>query len=147
MAKPPNGSRPQFAPGNAVGTIHGAGAPRLRDPVALAIIGEMRDVQPAYLSDRSFDRAVDAWGQAEARLLLFSVWMDTLEEIDRYTAKGDQRPPVLIWRELDAHAALHRGRLGLDPVSRVKIGKALTSAGVDLAKLAAQEAGQSGWDD
>ena len=146
VAKPPNGSRPQFAPGNAVGTVHGAGAPRLRDPVALAIVAEMRLVQPAYLSDASFDRAVDAWGQAEARLLLFSVWMDQLDEEDRYTAKGDQRPPVLIWRELDAHAALHRARLGLDPVSRVKIGKALTSAGVDLAKLAAAEAGD-GWTD
>lgn len=147
VAKPPNGSRPQFAPGNAVGTVHGASTARLADPVAVAFVADLREVQPGYLDDRSFDWAVGHWARAEARSLLFDAWLERLSEEERYSASGAQSPPIDRARELGEAAARARARLGLDPVSRVKIGKALTSAGVDLAKLAAAEAGESGWDD
>ena len=141
---PPNGLYKPYEKGHSLSVIHGAGTPRLVDPVAETFLEELRESQPDYLGDPSFKWALWGWAQAEARSLLFDTWMSRLPEEERYHATGAQRPPIDRAADLSAQAMAHRSRLGLDPVSRVKIGKALSSKGVDLAKLA-EMAQRNGW--
>lgn len=153
LAKPPNGSWQQFQPGSEVRLTHGTDprgarvAERLT-PVADVITANLLAMPacPEWLKDPSFTYARSGWANAEARLLLYEAWMDQQDDDMKYLATGAQEPLISRWTRLSELAARHRGRLGLDPVSRVRIGKALTSAGVDIAKLAAMEYGR-GQDD
>lgn len=110
-------------------------------PVAEAIRDEVLLAGPEFLRDPSFVFAVRSWAEAEAQLLLYESWMEQLPPGARYTAKGAQAPPVDQWRKLSVHAAGLRRPLGLDPVSRVRIGASLASQSVDLAQLAMMEFG------
>lgn len=132
--------RPAFEPGNTVALVHGVHSDGAVAPVAEAFLRDLGSCQPDYLADRSFAMALNAWAKAEAQLLLYETWMDSLPEDRRYTAVGAQSPAIATWSRMSELAARHRARLGLDPVSRVRIGKALTSAGVDIARLAMMDA-------
>lgn len=136
-----NGSWDQFAPGNSAALVHGVRSEAVFSPVAEAIASEACASAPEYLSDASFRFALRSWAEAEAQLLLYESWMDQLPQNARYTARGAQAPPVDQWRKLSAHAANLRKPLGLDPVSRVRIGQSLASQNVDLARLAMMEFG------
>lgn len=136
-----NGSWPPFEEGNAAALVHGASSVAVFSPVAEVIAAETVAVAPEYVSDASFRFALRSWAEAEAQLLLYEAWMDQLSQRDRYSARGAQAPPVDQWRKLSAHAANLRKPLGLDPVSRVRIGQSLASQNVDLARLAMMEFG------
>jgi hypothetical protein len=144
LAKPGNGSWQQFQPGNEVNLAHGLRSPSRTAQVADVIVRELAEMPecPEWLRDPSFAHAIRGWGNAEARLLMYESWMDAQPDEMKYLATGAQEPLISRWTRLSELAARHRGRLGLDPVSRVRIGKALTSAGVDIAKLAAMEYGR-----
>ena len=149
LAEPGNGSWQQFQPGSEVRLTHGTDrrgarvAERL-SPVAQVVTSELLGMPqcPDWLKDPSFTYSIAGWANAEARLLLYETWMDAQSDEVKYLATGAQEPLISRWTRLSELAARHRGRLGLDPVSRVRIGKALTSAGVDIAKLAAMEYGR-----
>ena len=151
---PAGGPRPAFQPGHEVNLTHGTD-PRGRrvaerlSPVAGVITASLLEMPqcPDWLKDPSFAYAISGWANAEARLLLYETWMDAQSDEVKYLATGAQEPLISRWTRLSELAARHRGRLGLDPVSRVRIGKALTSAGVDIAKLAAMEYGRGGDED
>jgi hypothetical protein len=143
LAKPPNGSRPQFQPGHELSLVHGLRSPSRTQQVADVIVSELTGLPqcPEWLHDPSFAPAVRGWGNAEARLVMYEQWMDDQPDEVKYLATGAQEPLISRWTRLSELAARHRGRLGLDPVSRVRIGKALSSRGLDLAKMAAMEYG------
>lgn len=145
IAPAPSGSWPAFAPGNKAAVVHGTHTPLLTDPIADSFIAEMMAVAPGYMDDASFRYAIRGWAMAETRSLLYDTWMDGLEDEEKYRATGAQAPAIARSQELAEAAARARTRIGLDPVSRVKIGKALTSQGVDLAKLAEAAARSGGW--
>jgi hypothetical protein len=136
-----NGSWDQFGDGNSAALVHGVRSEAVFSPVAEAIAGETLGSAPEYLGDVSFRFALRSWAEAEAQLLLYESWMEQLPQGARYTARGAQAPPVDLWRKLSAHAANLRKPLGLDPVSRVRIGQSLASQNVDLARLAMMEFG------
>jgi hypothetical protein len=140
---PGNGMWDNFADGNSVALVHGAKSPRTYDPVADAILAEIQahPESPEYLSRPLFAHSLRGWAVAEAKLLLIEQYMEQIGVEAVMTAVGAQSPVIMHWKQLSEHAARLRARNGLDPVSFVKIGKALTSAGVDLARLAMLEHG------
>ena len=144
LAKPGNGSWQQFAPGHELSLVHGLRSPSRTTQVADVIVSDLMGMPqcPEWLHDPSFSHAVRGWANSEARLLMYETWMDDQPDEVKYLATGAQEPLISRWTRLSELAARHRGRLGMDPVSRVRIGKALTSAGVDIAKLAAMEYGR-----
>lgn len=141
VARPGNGSWDQFGPGNTAALVHGVRSEAVFSPVAEAIAAETLVSAPEFLGDPSFRFALRAWAEAEAQVLLYESWMGQLPLEARYSAKGAQQPPVGMWAALSKHAAGLRTRLGLDPVSRVRIGASLASQSVDLAQLAMMEFG------
>lgn len=129
----------RFAGGNTASVVHGAHSARFTTPVAEVLVAEMlAEPDVAYLRARSFLPAVRAWAMAEAQVLLYETWMLALPEAERYTAVGAQSPPIDTWGRLSKHAAGLRKPLGLDPVSRARIGQSLASQAVDIAALAAE---------
>jgi hypothetical protein len=136
-----NGSWEKFAPDNKAAVVHGAQSVAVFSPVAEAIAAEVVSCAPEYVSDASFRFALRGWAEAEAKLVLYETWMERLSPDQQNSARGAQAPPVEGWRKLSAHAAALRKPLGLDPVSRVRIGQSLASQNVDLARLAMMEFG------
>lgn len=143
LAKPGNGKWENFQPGHTVNLVHGTRHPASYDPVADVILAGLLETPdaPEYLSRPLFAHSLRGWAVAEAKLLLIESYMEQIGVEAQMTATGAQSPVIMHWKQLSEHAARLRARNGLDPVSHVKIGKALTSTGVDLARLAMLEHG------
>ena len=110
-------------------------------PVAETVLAELLTDSscPEYLKSPPMRWALRGWAVAEAKCVLLSEYVESLPFDQQVNAKKQgQTAPVEIWVKLEKHAANQRARLGLDPVSKVRIGKALTSTGLDLAQLAAR---------
>lgn len=143
LAQPGNGSWKQFEPGNEVNLRHGTRSrtDRYVTPVAEAIETDLLgDPQcPDLLRQSIMLPSVRAWARAEAESMLAHNWLQTLDVTQRYEArKQGQSAPIEIWAKLDKHAANLRTQNGLTPVSAARIHKSMTSAGLDLAQLAAE---------
>jgi hypothetical protein len=143
LARPGNGSWQQFPPGHEINLAHGTRSLSRTDQVADVIIADLLDMPalPEFMKDPTYKFALRGWARAEARVIMYVTWMDRLTDDEVNNATGAQQAPVLKAAMLEDAALRHRGKLGLDPVSRVKIGKALSSRGLDLAKMAAMEYG------
>lgn len=127
----------QFEPGNTVALRHGATSPRKVDPLAVEIVEGTR---PDVTWWRPADEAsIWAWGRLEARIQLLNEYLaDRGGDIDD---DGSVRPAAEFLRKLEARAESMRGRLGLDPLNRARLGRDVAAQNLDLARLwAAQEA-------
>lgn len=125
-----------FKPGHTLSMRHGAYSPRRVDPVAAELVEYAVEVAP-YLADPGYALALHAWADAEARAQLLRAYVDEHGLLDE---KGRPRPCVGDLHRFERRAAEARTRLGLDPLSRAKLGKDVTGAQVDLARLMAQAA-------
>jgi hypothetical protein len=140
--------RRPFWPGNDLAEQHGAYSPKRVDPLAAELVAQVLEQaakpgsRTAYLLDVSYRPALWAWGQAEARVTCFA---------GKLLEHGDECPGCkrcdawdLAMRRWQATATTHRQRLGLDPLSRAKLGKDISSAAgsVQLTQLFAQLAEQ-----
>lgn len=122
------GQRPPFEPGHELSTKYGAHSPRKLAPVAEEYVDAvLADDSLAYLRSPAYLPAVQAWAAAEARVVLIERWVS-----DRITEQGmewatesaaGRTSPLELLRRSDATALTHRARLGLDPISRAKLGK------------------------
>jgi hypothetical protein len=131
----------QATEGNELSVVHGAATEKVYTPIAEVITTDLlTDVTcPDYLKAPVMRYAIRGWAVAEAKCLLVEEWLESLSTEEQFVArKQGQSAPMEIWVKLEKHAANMRARLGLDPVSKVRIGKALTSTGLDLAQLAAK---------
>ena len=140
----PAWQRPPFPPGNVLSLKHGANSARVTDPLAADLAQSVAGVD--YLNaEPAFAAAVSAWARAEARVLVVSEYLDANGVLD---AKGKPRPAADLLVKLERLASEARARLGLDPMSRARLGKDLSGAQVDLARLwqaeseAAEKAGE-----
>jgi hypothetical protein len=123
MPRPGRGySWPPFEKGNQLPVTHGAYAPRKVDPLAQSIIEEALVAEVAYLKDPSYAPAVWAWARAEASVQLLSEYIAEHGPLD---GRGRPRAALDALRRFEGLAAQHRERLGLDPFSRVKLGRTL----------------------
>jgi hypothetical protein len=134
-------SRPPFEPGNTVGMRHGAWSPRKVEPLAAEIVERMlvnanEDGSPvAYLADPSYLLTIWALGRTEARIQVVSEWLlDRGSELD---VDGDAVGAANLLNKLEARAESLRSKLGLDPLSRARLGRDVSATRVDMAKLMA----------
>ena len=159
------GQRPPFAPGNPhrvtdgnhLAQRHGAYSARTVEPLADEIEESARTspAWPAYLTDPSYQPAVRAWATAEAicellrRHLAGQDFADALvdmtqEESTETHGKGRStrrstsrrtRSALDMLARWEVTASNHRSRLGLDPLSRARLGRDVTSARSDLVQI------------
>lgn len=157
------GQRPPFelgnpyrvVEGNTLARTHGAYSATTVAPLAAEIEQRARTDEswPAYLTDVSYAPAVEAWAHAEAVCVLLRRYLaersfeDGMtdvhsEETEERRRKGSSsrsttgrrvRAALDMASRWEATASQHRSRLGLDPLSRAKLGKDVTSARLDLA--------------
>lgn len=151
--------RPPFAPGNEVGMAtraapgnelrltHGAYQPRRFEPLAEEMAAQLldqasRDGSPiAYLADPTYRLAVFAWARIEARIQLVSEWLwDRGSELDD---GGEPLGATKLLDRLEGRGEALRARLGLDPLSRARLGRDVVASSVDMARLMA-EVGEGG---
>jgi len=131
------GQRPPFAPGNELSTRHGAYSPRKVEPLAEEIRAAHVDADSdlAYLREPKYAAAVWAWARAEARVQLVAEYVDRLGVEAAMTAKAGTTSALELLRMQEQSAATHRARLGLDPLSRARLGKDVTAVEIGQAAL------------
>jgi hypothetical protein len=124
-----------FQPGNQVALRHGAYCARLIDPMADELIAQIR---PTVTWWQPCDEpTIRSWGRAEASIERVSSWLaERGGEIDD---DGEVRAAANLLIRLESRAESLRSKLGLDPLSRARLGKDVSSARLDLARLWATE--------
>lgn len=152
------GQRPPFAPGNpwtvgpgnVLAVTHGAYSQRVVGPIADALVEAVRaDPGVGYLSTPSYQPALRAWAAAEARVIALEAWIERIGMEAATDSGRGKTPPLELLRQWEASALTHRGRLGLDPLSRARLGRDVAATQVDLVAALtdmaeARRAGQEG---
>lgn len=133
------GQRRPFQPGHELSTRHGAYSPRRVDPIATEMV-ELVDNDPAVSWLTAADRpALWAWARAEAQTQLLTEYLEQAGQ-----ASGDGvgdledervRAAYLLLHRAEARALSGRARLGLDPLSRARLGRDVAAARIDMARL------------
>jgi hypothetical protein len=142
----PGGKRgyswPPFQKGHELSMRHGAWSPRKVEPLAgehaerLLAQASAPQSPVAYLADPTYRPTVWAWARTEARIQLLSEWLiDRGSEVDD---KGEAVGAANLLNQLESRAESLRARLGLDPLSRARLGRDVAAAQVDVAALMAQ---------
>jgi phage terminase small subunit len=127
-------SWPPFEPGNSVALRHGAYSPRRVDPLAAELVERvLADTDWLRPCDRP---AVWAWARAEARVQLLAEHLaanggDLADD-------GSVRPAADLLSRVEAQAQRMRSVLGLDPLSRARLGRDVAATRVDLEALRAE---------
>lgn len=149
-----------FQPGHEVTVQHGAESPRKVGPLAVEIEQQARasSAWPAFLDDPAYGAAVGAWARAEAVVQLLWAYLaerDLVAALDELTTENSEetrqrggptkrvtttrrtRSALDAWHRAEVAAANHRKALGLDPLSRAKLGKdvAVTAVQAGIAQL------------
>ena len=125
-SKGPPGHRPPkpiiAEPGNTTAEKHGAWSPRKVNPLAQELVERIADLIPYLAEDPTYRPAVWAWARAEARVQLLAEHIDERGPLD---ADGKPWPALDQLQKAEGSAARARERLGLDPLSRAKLGRDL----------------------
>lgn len=150
MAEGPKGWVPAFRgqrpplngpPGNELALQHGVYSERRLAPIVAALVEErLADDATPYLRQPAYRAALTAWARQEARVLLLDAWLQRhLDETDGCVGCKACEPKADQLLRFEKSAATQRGRLGLDPLSRARLGRDVASASFDLARWMAEE--------
>lgn len=134
-------SWPPFEKGHELSMKHGAWSPRKVDPLATEMV-ERVTTDLEWLTPADMP-AVWAWARAEAQVQLVTEYLIAAAEITG-DGVGDLdadrvKAAYLLLHRAEARATTGRTRLGLDPLSRARLGRDVAAANVDLAALMAEE--------
>jgi hypothetical protein len=144
----PNGIWPPFQPGHTLSVQHGAFSEAMVSPIARRVAEALmaQASEPgsrvAYLAEPTYLGAVNALSRTEARIALVARWLE--DHGGDLEADGVIRPAARLLTELEDRASRERSKLGLDPLSRARLGKDIAGQALDLARLWAQEDGEDG---
>lgn len=108
--------KPRFVPGHEDSLKHGADSDRWR-PIAEALTAELATTAP-WTSGPAYAGAVAAWARNEAQIVLIGNYLDRVGLLDD---EGLPRPASNRLDRLESRAETLRARLGLDPLSMVKL--------------------------
>ncbi len=138
--EPGNNVGRQFEEGNAAAVKHGATSPRWVNPLAAEIVERTR---PTVTWWHPCDEpSIQAWGRVEASIELLTRYL--VKHGGDLDADGSVRSAAEHLRRQEARAESLRARLGLDPLSRARLGRDVAAQSLDLARLwAAQEADEA----
>lgn len=153
-----------FEAGNTAAEVHGARSERRVAPLAAEIERDARALPtwPEYLTEPTYGAAVAAWCRAEAVVELLWRWLaeqdpldalastsETTTEVEEFRggsrsrSKGRRVESVLAQlARWEATAARQRQRLGLDPLSRARLGRDHAAARVDVVEVLTRMAEQ-----
>ena len=143
------GQRPPFAPGNQLAVdggrppVHGAYSPRRVDPLARDLVDQLlADSTVRHAHALAYRSAVWAWARAEAQVQLLSEYLAAAGE-RAGDGVGDLeseaiRSAYLLLHRAESRAMTGRARLGLDPLSRARLGKDTAAGQLDTARLMAE---------
>lgn len=131
--------RPPFRPGHTLSLKHGAYSPRRVEPLAEELVESTlaaaadRGSVTAYLSEPSYRPSLWAWARAEAKVQLLTEWlMDRGGDLDE---DGEVRSAAALLERVERRAVTLRARLGLDPLSRAKLGRDVAAGSLSVAQL------------
>lgn len=136
------GQRPPFPPGHELSLRHGAFSPRKIDPLAEQYAQGLMDHGDAYLRQPVYRAAVWAWARAEAQCQLLTEYL-----VDKAKAAGNEvgnldddatKAAYLLLHRAENRANTLRARLGLDPLSRARLGKDAAAGSLDAARMMAE---------
>lgn len=119
------GQRPPFQPGHELSIQHGAYSPRKVDPLAAELVERLlQDPTVGYLQTPAYRPALWAWARAEAQVQLLTEYLEQRGK-GGVGDLGDERvkQAYLLLHRAEARADRSRARLGLDPLSRARLGK------------------------
>ena len=132
-----------FEPGNELSMTHGAYSPRRTEPLATELVDHVLDLADAdagmgYLRAPVHRMALWAWARAEAQVQLLTEYLaDQAGESGVGDLDDDGiRGAYLLLHRAETRATTGRTRLGLDPLSRARLGKDVAqgaSANADVA--------------
>ncbi len=127
--------RPPFEEGNTAALTHGAWSPAVVEPKALEILEAVRPTVTWWTA--ADEPAVQSWARTEARVQLIHAWL--VERGSELDADGEPLGAANMLTRLEKQAESLRNRLGLDPLSRARLGRDVAATQVDLAALMAEE--------
>jgi hypothetical protein len=133
-------THPPFEDGNDVALRHGAYSPRRVDPLASELVeaevarASVEGSATSYLAEPSYRPALWAWGRAEARCQLIVEWLEDKASIG-IDSDGEELGALRALARFEQRAMAMRSRLGLDPLSRARLGRDVAAGSVDMAKL------------
>lgn len=119
-----------FELGNLAAAKHEANSARRFMPIADAIQAEILagaarpGSSTAYLLEPSYVFAIRSFAETTARRHLVLSWLDGMGDLDQ---DGIPRPATNLAHRLDTRAETLRGKLGLDPFSRARLGRDLVA--------------------
>lgn len=146
-----------FRAGNTAAEVHGANSERRVAPLAAEIERDARALPswPEYLDEPTYAPAVAAWCRAEAIVELLWRWLAEQDPLDALASTSESTTDVEEFRggsrsrttgrqvesvlaqlaKWEAAAARQRQRLGLDPMSRARLGRDHAAARVDVVEV------------
>lgn len=136
------GQRPPFPPGHELSVQHGAYSPRKVDPLAAEFVA-LVDADPKITWLTAADRpALWSLGQTQAQIQLLTEYLakagektgDGVGDLDQDRVNR----AYLLLHRAEARALTLRARLGLDPLSRARLGRDRAATEVDVARLMAE---------
>jgi hypothetical protein len=139
---------PPAEEGNELALKHGAYSPRRVEPLAAELVDRVRamvaadEVRLGYLLEPQFSAALWAWARCEARVQLLEEYLLD-ESVDGLDLDGEVVPAAMHLERLERRALKLRERLGLDPLSRARLGRDVVATAVDVARVMA-ETGDAG---
>lgn len=124
-----------FKPNNTKALKHGARSERIIAPLAAVLANEILETSP-HLREPEFRAAVLECARVQAQV-------EVLEEfIGEHGILGDEdkvRPAADYLLKVRKHAANMASRLGLDPLSRARLGKDIAATQLDVAQILTQQ--------
>lgn len=136
-------SWPPFEPGNELSTRHGGYSPRKVDPLATELVQlVLAEAGTGHLQRPEYRPALWAWGRSEAQVQLLAEYL-----AKRGEATGDgvgdladeaTKAAYLLLHRAETRANTLRTRLGLDPLSRARLGRDTAAGQLDAARLMAE---------
>ena len=144
------GQRPPFEPGNALAVQHGAYSPRTVDPLAREVVALVLEQagQPSaptsYLLDVTYRPLLWEFGFAQARVTLLREWLSSHGDGTGLTPKGKELGASRAYERAVARLAALSKQLGLDPLSRARLGRDVAAGQHDMAQAMAAAAKAAG---
>ncbi|MDQ3661720.1 MAG: hypothetical protein M3454_11810 [Actinomycetota bacterium] len=121
---PRNYSWPPFEEGNLAGLRHGAYSERLVGADTEVILEQALASVP-WLAEPQYAASVRSWARSEAVVSRLADWLATVGVLD---GDGNPRPALAALAQFERQAAERRSALGLDPSSRARIERDLSSS-------------------
>ncbi len=137
------GQRPPFAPGNELAVQHGAYSPRKVNPLARELVDQVlvQAGQPnaatSYLLDVTYRVVLWEWACAAARVQLLREALADRHDGTGVTREGEELGVSRAYERAVGRLASLSKQLGLDPLSRARLGRDVAAGEHDMAQAMA----------